>query len=220
MSSQAAESFSLHDDLRRRWEDIWKRFRLSPRTGQFETLMSRWGESHRHYHTPVHLLESLEALDGLKGYTNDGRPAEFALFYHDCFHNVHKQNNEQKSAEMAKATFVKSGGDELTGQLIHDLVLSTTHTCPVYSIDAALVTDSDLWILGAPPDRFDEYERQVRLEYRHVQDVHYIKARSRVLHTFFDRSFVYRTPVMRTLLEASARENLKRSLAALAINPT
>ena len=177
--------------------------------------MSRWGESHRHYHTPRHLHECLLAFDRIQNYAKDSRPAEFSLWYHDCFYQVEKHSNEQKSADMAMASFVKSGGDAVVGKLIHDLVLATAHTLPVHTIDAAMVTDADLWILGAPPERFDEYELQVRRENRNVQYLHFAKLRSRLLQNFLERRFIYRTPIMREFYEQSARSNIQRSLAAL-----
>ena len=41
----------------------------------------------------------------------------------------------------------------------------TRHDAVPRSADEKALVDVDLWILGAPQERFDEYEAQVRQEY-------------------------------------------------------
>ena len=48
---------------------------------------------------------------------------------------------------------------------VQELILATKHKSAPATHDAALLVDVDLAILGAPVERFDEYERQVRKEY-------------------------------------------------------
>ena len=54
--------------------------------------------------------------------------------------------------------------------------------------------DADLWILGAPPDRFDQYCRQVRDEYAWVPDADYAAGRAAVLMPFAASDRLYLTP--------------------------
>lgn len=215
MSLPVVDTHALHQELRTRWDSLWDRLHLIPRTGLFETLMARWGESHRYYHTPQHLAECLRALEEVKSYTDDVRPVEFALWYHDVFHNVEMQSNEEKSAELALSSFVKSGGEAVVGLRIKELVMSTTHRRPVKTYEAAMMVDADLWILGAPPERFDEYEVQVRAEYPRVSDEFFAVARSRLLAKFLTRNAIYRTPILRAKQEVQARMNIERSLKSL-----
>jgi predicted metal-dependent HD superfamily phosphohydrolase len=58
-------------------------------------------------------------------------------------------------------------------QRIVKLVLASRHDAPPHGRDAALLVDIDLAILGSPPERFERYERGVRLEYGHVPEKAY-----------------------------------------------
>ena len=100
--------------------------------------------------------------------------------------------------------------------LAHDLVLVTRHDGEPKTPDEALLSDIDLAILGAGPKRFDEYETQVRAEYRHVPTALYRPGRRKVLNGFLERPRIYHTEWFRERYEAQARRNLERSLARLA----
>ena len=75
--------------------------------------------------------------------------------------------------------------------------------------------DVDLAILGAPPERFDEYERQIRAEYAHVSDEAFRAGRMKVLQVFLARPGIYSTDRMRKDFEDQARRNLRRSIERL-----
>ena len=74
----------------------------------------------------------------------------------------------------------------------------------------------DLAILGSAPARFDEYERQIRQEYSWVDEAVFRSVRGKILQEFLARPSIYSTMGFRDRLENSARENLNRSIAALA----
>jgi len=99
---------------------------------------------------------------------------------------------------------------------IQRLIMATKHDAVPEDIDAQWVVDCDLVILGANQMRFDLYEQQIRQEYAHVADSDFRAGRSRILREFLQRPFIYNTPSMREQLETQARENLTRSLTALA----
>ena len=82
--------------------------------------------------------------------------------------------------------------------------------------DQQLIVDIDLSILGAPLERFFEYERQVRQEYSWVDEAIFRSVRSRILQEFLARPSIYSTMIFRDRLERPARENLKRSIGFLA----
>jgi predicted metal-dependent HD superfamily phosphohydrolase len=75
--------------------------------------------------------------------------------------------------------------------------------------------DVDLAILGADAARFDEYEKQVREEYRWVPAMLYRRTRKAILQGFLSRPTIYRMPLFIERYERPARENLARSLAKL-----
>ena len=73
----------------------------------------------------------------------------------------------------------------------------------------------DLSILGAPPLRFDEYERDIRAEYRWVPNAMFRRKRREILRGFLERPDLFTTPRLREAHERPARANLERSLARL-----
>jgi predicted metal-dependent HD superfamily phosphohydrolase len=91
--------------------------------------------------------------------------------------------------------------------------MATRHQAVPESADAKVLVDVDLWILGAPQPRFDEYEAQVREEYGWVPALVYRKKRREVLGSFAARPAIYHTAPFVQRYEAQARANLARSLA-------
>ena len=75
--------------------------------------------------------------------------------------------------------------------------------------------DSDLWILSAPPGRYDEYTAQVREEYAAVPDDVFRAARASILRPFLDRETIYATEFARESWEDAARVNLAAELGLL-----
>jgi predicted metal-dependent HD superfamily phosphohydrolase len=75
--------------------------------------------------------------------------------------------------------------------------------------------DVDLAILGAPAERFDEYEQQVRAEYSWVPGVLFKRKRREILEGFLRRPTVYSTEHFRGRYEVAARANLSRSIHQL-----
>jgi predicted metal-dependent HD superfamily phosphohydrolase len=145
------------------------------------------------------------------------RPAEveLALWFHDAEYDPQRRDNEERSAEWARASVLAAGCAPEVAQRVADLVLATrTHTVAGDDADAALLLDIDLAILAAAPGRFADYERQIRLEYAHVPDDAFRTGRAKVLRGFLQRERIYRTEPFHAALEARARANLAASLAA------
>jgi predicted metal-dependent HD superfamily phosphohydrolase len=179
-------------------------------------LASRYSEPHRHYHTLQHLTECFERLDELRGHAANPAEVEVAMWYHDAVYDTHRGDNEQQSAELARQTALDLGISGASAQRIHDLVMSTRHAVEPVGADAEALVDTDLSILGAGPARFDEYERQVRLEYAWVPEAMFRERRADILRRFLDRPHIFSTAVFRERYEPAARANLRRSLEALA----
>ena len=78
-----------------------------------------------------------------------------------------------------------------------------------------MLVDVDLWILGAPQSRFDEYERQVREEYGWVPGLIYRRKRREILESLAARPTIFSTGRFVERYEPQARANLARSLARL-----
>jgi predicted metal-dependent HD superfamily phosphohydrolase len=98
---------------------------------------------------------------------------------------------------------------------VYSLILSTRHQAAASGVDAEILVDIDLSILGAVPVRFDEYERQVREEYSWVPDFLFRRERKAILKEFLARPRIFSTTHFRDRYEQQARSNIERSLERL-----
>lgn len=196
-----------------RWFETWKRVGAPPPETLFESLIAAHSEPHRSYHSVRHLEECFTHLDGCP--LDPEHPAEFelALWFHDAVYEPTRPDNEAQSAAFARRELSRLPEPML--DRIESLIGITKHDVTPESADEELLVDIDLAILGADPDRFDEYERQIREEYAWVPEPKYREARASILRAFVSREPLYRTSHFRNRLEAAARQNLARSIERL-----
>ncbi len=204
-----------------RWQRLWVGTERTPPAGLFERLRDAWREPQRHYHTLQHLSECLSLFDEVRDQAQHPLEVELALWFHDAVYDVRAHDNEQRSAHWADEALTEAGLGPDSVRRVHDLIMATCHgAAPASSAspDAALVTDIDLAILGAPAPRFAEYERQIRAEYAWVAPEIFAVKRRVVLRGFLDRPSIYSSATLHRRLEAQARHNLS-SAAGDAASP-
>lgn len=73
----------------------------------FESLIARYSETGRFYHTQDHVSACLRHLDRCVECVEEPREVELALWFHDAIHNPLSAANEKKSADWA-ALFLTS----------------------------------------------------------------------------------------------------------------
>ncbi len=93
--------------------------------------------------------------------------------------------------------------------------MATKSHDPSLHPDAPLLVDVDLSIFGKPPERFDEYETQIRQEYSWVPEATFREKRAEILERFLARKRIYNTEVVFVRYEQQARKNLHASLHRL-----
>jgi predicted metal-dependent HD superfamily phosphohydrolase len=198
------------------WQRLWGELGATViNGGLMNQLVAAYSERHRHYHTLQHLRECLVQFEAAAMLARRPAEVELALWFHDAVYDPQRQDNEERSADWARAGVLAAGCGADVAQRVADLVLATkSHTAPGDDADAALLLDVDLAILGAAPGRFAEYERQIRAEYAHVPADAFRIGRARMLRQFLERERIYATDVFHDALEARARENLRRSLSS------
>ncbi|MDR6887073.1 MULTISPECIES: HD domain-containing protein [Variovorax] len=179
-------------------------------------LQRRYSEPQRHYHTMQHLGECLAWFERQKQLAERPGEVALALWFHDAIYDVHAHDNEAHSADWARSAMLERSAPAEAAARVHALVMATRHHAVPQGRDAELLIDIDLSILGADRARFDEYERQVHAEYAFVPDEIRRPRRCAILQRFMAREAIYTTPSMHALLEAQARANLARSIAASA----
>jgi predicted metal-dependent HD superfamily phosphohydrolase len=187
------------------------------------SLHDRWFEEHRSYHDPVHLAEVLAALDELHEVGELPLPerhlAGVAAWFHDAVYDADAAPgaNEEASAVLAQerltALGVPADDVERIARLVRE---SATHEMSSRDPATRCFHDADLWILASPPERFDAYCHQVRLEYRQVPAADFARGRTVVLTPFVARERLYLTDHAHEHWTERARLNLARELDRLA----
>jgi predicted metal-dependent HD superfamily phosphohydrolase len=94
-------------------------------------------------------------------------------------------------------------------------IMATQHVALPVDDDSRLVVDIDLAILGATPSRYEEFERDVRTEYRWVPGIVYRPKRAAILQSFLDRPRIYHWEPVFERLERKARTNLSGAVRTL-----
>ncbi len=178
-------------------------------------LSDLYSERHRAYHTMRHLTHCLDELEEARHLTEHPSEVEMALWFHDAIYDPKAEDNEERSAELSRRIAKEARLSEAFGKRVYDLVLATQHHRPPEGTDAQLLVDIDLSILGRPRDEFDEYETNIRKEYRFVPLRQYRSARTAILRRFLSRPAIYSTDFFQQKYEIRARANLERSLGNL-----
>lgn len=204
------------DDLAARWRQVWQDLHLTPPPPVLDELLSAYAGPTRHYHSINHLQDCLRQFDDVRTQAQDPAQVELAIWFHDAVYDTARADNEAQSADWARRTVLDAGGTEETAERISGLIIATDHLETPAGGDAALLCDIDLTILGASPERFDQYERQIRAEYGWVPEQQYRQGRGAILQRLIDRPRVYVTDSFFQLYEDQARSNLRRSLERLA----
>lgn len=198
------------------WRRMWRALGAgAPDDALFAAVIEHYSESHRRYHNNRHLEECLAGLAQLRPEATHPAEIELALWFHDVIYDPRAHDNEVRSADWARAACREAGLVPDVGDRIHALVLATRHEDRPLTGDAQIIADIDLWILGAPAERFDEYEHQIRQEYSWVPAQFFRRERRRILEGFLERPRLYGTAFFFNTLEAQARQNLHRSIRQL-----
>jgi len=196
------------------FSDIWRRqggIRGAARA--HADLRDRYAESHRHHHTARHVAECLAALRDVRPLLQRADEAALALYFHDAVYEPARHDNERRSADLFRRHAVAAGFEASSIARVQALILATA-THDTGAGDATMVCDVDLAVLGSTPERFAEFERDVRLEYARFPEAIYRAGRARVLRGFLTRKKIYGS-LHFSHLEARARLNLEAALSTL-----
>jgi len=201
-------------DLQRSWTRGWRGIGgRDDGAGVRDALLAAYGEPQRHYHTLQHLHECIDRLETCIDLATRPAEVETALWFHDAVYDVLRRDNERRSADWARQAVLENGVPADVADRIDALVMATRHATTRAAGDQQLLVDIDLAILGAEPERFAEYERQIRNEYAHVAEPEFKARRRAILAGFLARDRIYATPRLRAELEQRARANLSLAIA-------
>ena len=187
--------------LRQRWDSL-----LAGRPELGAELMARWSEPHRRYHDLAHLADALAALD-LLGPAS--RSEEIALWFHDAVHSSSPGHDEQLSAALAAHELPPVGVDATEVAEVVRLVLVTIDHRPAPGDAAgARVSDADLAILAAEPERYRASVEALRAEAAGLTEATWRASRRAALATFAATRPLFHTALGISWWEGPARANL------------
>lgn len=199
--------------LGERWPSLWTALQLRmPEGALADRILARYAEPHRAYHTVQHLEECLGWLDETRSAADEPSSVELAIWYHDAIYQPRRDDNEQASATLARSHLGQGGAPTELIEQVCALIRWTDHKTEPPHGDPALLVDIDLAILGAPPPRYAEYERQIRQEYDWVPLAVFRRGRAALLESFLARSRIFSTPYLYERLEQQARVNVSAAI--------
>lgn len=215
----------MNKHLKTRWNTLCHRLEIESDQQELQRLYNAYSEPQRAYHTLQHLEECLQHLDNYQllhpnpNDTNDDVPdyalVEIALWYHDAIYQPIAQHNERNSAQWAIDFLSRSGANTTVCEQVDSLIMATCHQQEHQQNEdhnQQLLVDIDLAILGTNRERFQEYEQQVREEYKGVRRFIYRKKRRAVLQSFLALPRIYNTQWFYAHFEQQARQNLVFSI--------
>lgn len=208
--SAASPSAGLAAELITRWNDT-----LPHQEQMGASLLARYAEPHRHYHTVEHLARMLRTIDDLAA-DHDLFLVRLAAWFHDAVYAIPPGQlpNEEASARLALRELSRAGleQEDLT-QVARLVRLTATHVPGSRDPEGELLCDADLAILAAPPEEYAAYTAAIRAEYAHVPEQEFVAGRLEIL-TALAEGEIFRTGRGRALT-AAARANLEAECAAL-----
>jgi predicted metal-dependent HD superfamily phosphohydrolase len=187
-----------------------------PSEDVYKLLEKAYSKKHRAYHTLGHIDACLRHLDCVRDQAERPHEIELALWFHDAIYKPFSSTNEEDSADWVK-DFLEGqpkADAEMIKRVFDLIILTKEHELPT-TTDAKLMLDIDLSILGTAPHIYEQFENDVRYEYKRVPKFIFRKKRKEILETFLQRPKIYQTPYFQERLEIQARRNLERAITNL-----
>ena len=178
-------------------------------------IVVHYNNPQRYYHTLDHLNSLTSELLTLKKMISDWTTIVFSIAYHDIIYNPLKNDNEEKSAELAMARLAILNLPIAQINKCKEQILATKSHRLSDNRDTNYFTDADLAILGAGPNSYKTYAEAIRKEYKFYPDLVYNPGRRKVLKHFLNMNSVYKTDHFRHKYEAKARENMEGELRSI-----
>jgi len=198
-----------------RWNSLCENLSIEPDGETYSALLKAHAQPHRAYHTLDHIAACLQHLDVVRKQAERPEEIEMALWFHDAVYDPFSASNEEDSAEWAADWLQERGLGNFAIARIADHILDTkSHDTPA-TLDGQFMLDIDLSILGTSIEVYDQFEVNIRREYRRVPGFIFRKKRKAILQGFLARKAIYATKYFHDKLESQARLNLSRAISSL-----
>lgn len=199
-----------------RWQTLMSDLKFTENTPTYYKLINAYNEPHRRYHTCTHISATLRHLDSVAHLIIDKALVELALWFHDAVYQPFSSSNELDSAQWASQFLRENKASQDVVDTVFDLIMATVHSSSKPATrEHAFLVDIDLSILGVEPHIYQQFEKDIRYEYKRVPYFLYRKKRKEVLQSFVCRSAIYQTSFFADTLEVQARRNIESAMNAL-----
>lgn len=192
---------------------------LGTRTAWADALVAAYSEPQRHYHTTSHIHAMLQLLGRYKAKAPDA--VELAIYFHDWVYDPRAKDNELQSVAVferfAAETNVGNNVklcDRVRRYITATIKHSLATTEDQEDSDLKLFLDLDLEVLSREESAYQQYAREIRQEYSHIELQDYRKGRAAVLGHFLERERLYFSEAFEGR-EAQARHNLRAEIDTL-----
>lgn len=131
----------------------------------YNTLLSMWNESHRHYHNQNHLLDLINQINESKDSFESQKSYEkmiLCALFHDCVYDPLRNNNEEKSAEFFESCLQLKNSDT---HEIKQMIIDTKNHIPTTKLSEKFI-HFDMNIVERDFDQLLEWEIGIRQEFK------------------------------------------------------
>ena len=179
-------------------------------------LVASYAHPDRRYHDGRHLGEVLERVHELSaaGVEFDRMAVLLAAWFHDSVYDA-QPDAEKRSAAWAAEALPTLVDQAVVDEVVRLVLLTEAHRPADDDLNGCVLSDADLAILAAAPERYAEYVASVREEYAHVPDDLFALGRAEVLRDLLAKPHLFHTAHARTSWETTARANVEAELAEL-----
>lgn len=194
------------------WHHLLRAWDVEPSKAdqKFDEIATAYAGPGRYYHTLDHVLAVLDTVESLASHAKNLNAVKLAAWLHDVIYDSKASDNEERSAEYAERLCQELSIPE--DQRVAALIRKTKTHDAAGDVDAQVLLDADLAILGASESDYQAYAAKIRQEYAWVPEADYRKGRRQVLEKFLTRPKIYH---FLSQLEGPTRQNLAAEIARL-----
>jgi predicted metal-dependent HD superfamily phosphohydrolase len=179
----------------------------------WEEVVASYTGKDRHYHTMAHLQNFYAQLQKCRSLTKDHDILFMAMVYHDVIYNSVDHKDEERSADLAVERLKSIGYPTASIAKCRELILATKAHAASPDSDTNYFNDADMSILGLERPVYQQYVKDVRLEYGNTPQ--FDAGRKRVLQYFLGMDRIFKTDFFYKIYEAPARANVAWELSQL-----
>ncbi len=197
----------------RKWRDLLGAWAVAPTLADvmFEDVLTQYAGPGRFYHTLDHIGAVLEVVESLGSFARNLNAVKLAAWLHDVIYDSMASDNEERSADYAKRWCEKLSIPQ--GRLVAHLILKTKTHDAGDDVDAQVLIEADLAILGAREPAYRAYAENIRREYAWVPEENYRMGRRQILERFLTKPAIFH---LLGHLEEPARRNMAAEVARFA----